>query len=120
MQFDRCVEYVQANPPATPEVSNVGGVIVRSPAQSSLQSAVTFDLTPKWAASWSTSYDFQRGDFASHQVSLQRDLHDWRATFAFTQASNGNFAFNFFIALKAQQDIKFDFDRQSYRGGTVR
>jgi hypothetical protein len=49
-------------------------------------------------------------------VSLQRDLHDWRAVFSFTQSPNGNFAFTFFIALKAEPDLKFDFDRRSYRG----
>ena len=31
----------------------------------------------------------------SQIVSLQRDLHDWRAIFAFTQSPNGSFAFNF-------------------------
>ena len=120
VQFDRCVELVLLDPPASPEVSSVGGVIVRSPARSSLSSSLQFPLTVNWAAGWTTSYDFQRAQFASHQVSLQRDLHDWRATFAFTQAPNGNFAFTFFIALKAQQDIKFDFNRQSYRGGAAR
>ena len=48
--------------------------------------------------------------------SLQRDMHDWRAVFAFTQAANGNFAFNFFIALKAEPDLKFDYNRNTYRG----
>ena len=52
-------------------------------------------------------------------MSLQRDLHDWRAVFAFTQAPNGNFAFNFFIALKAQPDLKFDYDRRSYRARSI-
>ena len=49
-------------------------------------------------------------------MSLQRDLHDWRAIFAFTQAANGNFALSFFVALKAEPDLKFDYRRQSYRG----
>ena len=35
--------------------------------------------------------------------------------FAFTQSPNGNFGFNFFIALKAQPDLKFDYNRQTYR-----
>ena len=37
------------------------------------------------------------------------------AIFAFTRGPNGNFAFNFFIALNAQPDLKFNFDRQTYR-----
>jgi hypothetical protein len=39
-----------------------------------------------------------RSSFASNQLNLQRELHDWRATFGVTQAPNGNFAFTFFIS----------------------
>ena len=74
-----------------------------------------FNLTPKWAVSWSTMYDVQRSEFASQNVTLQRELHDWRAIFGFTQAANGNFAFTFFVSLKAQPEIKLDYDRQTYR-----
>jgi hypothetical protein len=89
--------------------------VVVMPPQTSLTSNVSFALTPKWSASWNTSYDFVESQFASHIVSLQRDLHDWRAVFSFTQSPNGNFAFTFFIALKAQPDLKFDYSRASYR-----
>ncbi|HKG94838.1 MAG TPA: putative LPS assembly protein LptD, partial [Gemmatimonadaceae bacterium] len=92
-----------------------GTQIFRQPSLTSLQSQMSFNITPKWAAQWSTTYDFHAKDFASQQVQLQRELHDWRAIFAFTRAPNGNFAFNFFISLKAQPDIKFDYDQQSYR-----
>ena len=88
---------------------------VRSPPRTSANTSLSFNVTPKWAAHWSTTYDFEEAAFASHVVSLQRDLHDWRAIFAFTQAPNGNFAFNFFISLKAQPELKFDYDRRSYR-----
>jgi hypothetical protein len=77
---------------------------------------MNFELTQKWSASWQTSYDFERREFASQVVSLQRDLHDWRAVFAFTHSPNGNFAFNFFIALKPQPELKFDYSRASVRG----
>ena len=87
----------------------------RSPPRTTLGASTAFHITPKWAAHWSTTYDFEQEEFASHIVSLQRDLHDWRAVFAFTQSPNGNFAFNFFIALKAQPDLKFDYDQRSYR-----
>ena len=53
-------------------------------------------------------------------VSLQRELHDWNAIFAFTQAPNGNFAFNFFIALKAQPELKLDYNKATYRAGERR
>ncbi|HEU4632105.1 MAG TPA: putative LPS assembly protein LptD [Gemmatimonadaceae bacterium] len=117
--FDRCVEYQQANPPAPGAVPSTGGVIVRTPPVKMLRSNLTFDLTSKWSGTWGTSYDFERNRFGEHLVSLQRDLHDWRAVFSFTQSPNGNFAFTFFIALKAEPDLRFDFDRQSYRAGGV-
>jgi hypothetical protein len=43
-------------------------------------------------------------------VTLQSELHDWRSIFAF----------NFFIALNAQPDLKFNFDRQTYRQSSSR
>jgi hypothetical protein len=76
---------------------------------------MNFHLTEKWSGSWGTNYDFEAKKFGAHQVTLQRELHDWRAIFAFTQAPNGNFAFNFFIALNAEPDLKFNYDRQTYR-----
>ena len=70
---------------------------------------------PSWSASWQTNYDLQLAQFGSQTLSLARDLHDWRAVFGFTQAPNGNFAFTFFISLKAQQDVKFNYNRNDYR-----
>jgi len=60
-----------------------------------------------------------RHNWASQQVSLQRDLHDWRAVFGFSQSPNGAFAFTFFIALKAEPDLKFDYNKATYRNGSV-
>ncbi len=97
-------------------VTTEGGPAVRMPRQTSLGSDLRFELTQKWAATWNTSYDFEQHQFASQIVSLQRDLHDWRAIFAFTRSPNGNFAFNFFIALKPQPDLKFDYSRATVRG----
>ena len=115
--YQRCVQLAQQNPPAADAVPTQGGVIIRTPPVTNVRSAMSFDLTPRWTASWNTSYDFERGEFADHQVSLQRDLHDWRAIFAFTQAPNGNFALSFFVSLKAEPDLKFDYRRQTYRSG---
>ncbi len=36
-----------------------------------------------------------------------------RATFAFVQAPNGNFAFNFFIQLLDLSELKFNYDQRS-------
>jgi lipopolysaccharide assembly outer membrane protein LptD (OstA) len=94
--------------------TTAGGPIYRSPPITTLQSQTSFNITPKWAAQWATTYDLRNNEFASHIVSLQRDLHDWRAIFSFTQSPNGAFAFTFFISLKAQPELKFNYDRQSY------
>ena len=83
----------------------------------SLNSNISFNLTAKWATQWQTTYDLERHEFASQIVSLQRDMHDWRAIFGFTQSPNGNFAFNFTIALKAEPDLKFDYNRATVRTG---
>jgi len=97
------------------EPTTAGAPAVRMPSQTSLASQLQFQLTKKWSASWNTSYDFEQSQFASQIASLQRDLHDWRAIFAFTRSPNGNFAFNFFIALKPQPDLKFDYSRATVR-----
>lgn len=97
-----------------PVQTTPGGAVYTPPPVTSLASQVGFNLTPKWTTQWQTSYDFEKKDFASHIVSLQRDLHDWRATFSFTQAPNGAFSFSFFIALKAEPDIKFDYRKNTY------
>ena len=87
------------------------------PPQSSAQSNLSFHITERWSAQWSTTYDFTRSEFASQIFTLTRELHDWNATFAFMRAPNGNFTFNFHIALKAQPDLKFDWDTRDYPRG---
>jgi hypothetical protein len=98
-----------------------GGTFYRTPPTSNLNGDISFHVTEKWAAQWRTSYDFQTNDFAQHVVSLQRAMHDWDAIFAFTRSPNGNFSFSFFIALRAQPEIKLDYDKPSFpRGYTGR
>ena len=122
IQYDVCLRNAQAAPPVDYtqfSATTAGGSFFRVPPQTSINWRTSFDLTPKWAVSWNTSYDAVRREFASHQVTLQRDLHDWRAMFGFTQAPNGNFSFTFFVALKAEPDLKFNYDRASYRQSLV-
>ena len=115
--YQQCVEAESANANGGlgVERTTAGGPFIRTPPRDNLRSDLTFLLTPKWTGSWGTNYDFQAKKFGSQTVTLQRELHDWRAIFAFTQAPNGNFAFNFFIALSAEPDLKFNYDRQTYR-----
>lgn len=117
--LDACLANQRAQPTAdTPVTSATAGAqAYRIPPTTSLNSDISFNLTPKWAAHWTTTYDVEHHEFASHIVQLQRELHDWRAIFGFTQSPNGNFAFNFTIALKAEPDIKFDYNRATVRNG---
>ena len=115
--YQQCLELAAANSSnAVPVTSGISGSpFIRTQPRDNLQSQMTFHLTPKWAGTWGTNYDFQARKFGSQVVTLQRELHDWKAIFAFTQAQNGNFAFNFFIALNAEPDLKFNYDKQTYR-----
>jgi hypothetical protein len=92
-----------------------GAPYVRVPAQTSLSGSLAFAITPRWSAQWQSTYDVTRHNFASNVVTLQRDLHDWRAVFSFTQSPTGSFGFTFFVALKAEPALKFNYDRTSYR-----
>jgi LptD protein len=117
LAFDDCVARAATNPsPELPITSGLSGSpFFRTPPTTSLGSSLSFRLTPHWSSAWQTNYDFVHHSFASQIVSLERDLHDWRAIFAFTQAPNGSFAFNFFVALKAEPDLKFDYHKATYR-----
>jgi hypothetical protein len=114
--FEQCVQKYTTAPgsqdPYAPTTG--GGQVFQSPPTQNIQASTRFSLTPRWAMQWTTNYDFVRKEFGMHTVSLRRELHDWDAIFAFTQSPNGNFAFNFFIALRAQPDLKFNYDRRSY------
>ena len=116
LAYDRCLAQTGTGAYQQPIQGGAGAPHIHVPNQTSLSSGLNFELTRKWAAAWQTSYDFERSQFASHVVSLQRDMHDFRAIFAFTQSPNGNFAFNFFIALKPQPELKFDYSRATVRG----
>ena len=81
--------------------------------QSTISGSISFAPTKHWSVSWQTLYDIQQGKFGSHVLRLDRDLHDWRATFSFVQSPNGNVVFNFNIELIAQPEIKFDYDQRN-------
>ncbi len=112
--YDQCRNNPQNLPPTNPvQGTSLGGPVFVTPPVTNLQFQYSFNLTPKWAAMWSSSYDAEKQLFAAQVVSLQRDMHDWRATFSFTQAPNGNASFSFFISLKAEPEIKFNYDRNT-------
>lgn len=117
--FDACIANLLAQPtneqPVPPTIE--GTALPLIPPTTSMNVNLAFNLTQKWATTWSTTYDIQRHEFASQNMSLQRELHDWRAIFGFTQSPNGNFAFRFTIALIAEPDLKFDYNRSTVRTG---
>lgn len=105
-----------APPPSdTLFTTTAGAPIIVPPAQATLRANASFDLSPHWAVQWTTGYDFVAHRFADNVLSLQRSMHDWRALFSFLQAPNGNFAFNFTVALIAEPDLHFDYNRRNER-----
>jgi hypothetical protein len=114
--YNQCVLSKRTSTPDTNfNATTAAAPFIIVPPTTTLQASMSFNLTPKWAAQWQTTYDFRAHQFASQIVTLQRDLHDWRAIFAFTQSPTGSFAFSFFVALKAEPALKFNYDRQTYR-----
>jgi hypothetical protein len=118
--YDLCIQNARNAPPTglTSGQAAIGAPVFISPPTQNVTASMTFNITPKWAAQWATQYDVTRARFASQQIGLQREMHDWNAVFSFLQAPNGNFSFNFFIALKAQPELKFNYDRQTYRSSS--
>jgi len=115
--LETCQQQALLNPQiATPASDPIaGGVFIRVPPREMITATNTLHLTQRWSANWYTQYDLVNKHFASNVVTLQRDLHDWRAVFSFSQSPNGSFYFSFFIANKAQPDLKFNYNRATYR-----
>jgi hypothetical protein len=113
--YNQCLQAKRYSTPDTNfNATTAAAPFVLVPATTTLQASTSFNITPKWAAQWQTTYDFRVHNFASQIVSLQRDLHDWRAIFSFTQSPTGSFAFSFFVALKAEPALKFNYDKETY------
>ncbi|MEX0891881.1 MAG: hypothetical protein WEB88_06880, partial [Gemmatimonadota bacterium] len=78
-----------------------------------LRARMNFQPTELWSVNWSTSYDFTDGTFADHFLTFTRHMHDWDANFDFVKAQNGNFSFQFRVQLRANPDIKVDYEQRS-------
>lgn len=103
----------QRSRPTAAQLQSATPASAASLANRTLGLNVSFAPTPGWGASWSTQYNLTTHEFGQHVLRLDRDLHRWRATFAFVKAPNGNFAFNFFVSLLDQPDIKFQYDQRT-------
>jgi hypothetical protein len=71
-----------------------------------------FQPTENWNVSWRTGYSFTQKQFTDHVLTLTRAMHDWDANFDFVKAQNGNFSFQFRVALRANPDLKFDYEQR--------
>ena len=67
-----------------------------------------FPLTANWGVNWSTMYSITDGEFSGHRLRFTRDLHRWQANFNFYQTPNGNSAFEFYVELTDNPDLKFE------------
>jgi hypothetical protein len=93
----------------------VDGEVIKDPALRNLGLRIGFSPTPGWSVSWDTNYNITQKEFGQHVLRLDRRMHRWRATFSFVKAPNGNFAFNFFISLTDQPEMKFQYDQRTVR-----
>jgi sec-independent protein translocase protein TatC len=85
-----------------------------TPDRQSLGFSTNFSPTAFWSLSWSSQYNITDGAFESQVVRLERDLHEWRASFNFVRNPNGNFAFYFSIYLTDLPELKFDYDQTTF------
>lgn len=77
-----------------------------------LMATVSFQPTENWSVNWNTGYSFTTGEFTDHILTLTRTLHDWDANFDFVKTQNGNLSFQFRVALRANADIKLDYEQR--------
>lgn len=75
--------------------------------------SMSFSPTRNWSLQWNTDYNITDKEFGTNSLRFERDMNRWRATFAFVQGPNGNFAFNFFMQLIDLSELKFNYDQRS-------
>jgi hypothetical protein len=81
-----------------------------------LTATMSLQPTAQWSLNWNTGYSFTRGEFTDHILTLTRAMHDWDANFDFVKAQNGNFSFQFRVQLRANPELKVDYDQRSLPG----
>ncbi|MGQ0813532.1 MAG: twin-arginine translocase subunit TatC [Gemmatimonadota bacterium] len=86
---------------------------VQSNGNEMMTASVSFQPTQQWNVSWNTGYSFSTSNFSDHILTFTRQMHDWDANFNFMKSPNGNFSFVFNVKLRANPDIKFDYQQRS-------
>jgi len=74
---------------------------------------LSFQPTPGWAVRWTTQYNITSGDFGQQLITLDRDLHRWRASFQFARSPNGNVVFSVGVHLTDAPELKGDYRQQT-------
>jgi len=77
-----------------------------------VQLNMSLQPTAQWAVQWNTGYSFTNSEFTDHILTFTRQMHDWDANFDFVKAQNGNFSFQFRVQLRANPDIKLDYQQR--------
>lgn len=103
------VSYEYSRPPR----NFTSGVAFPDNPVQTLNGTIDFQLTPNWTVNWGTSYSITDRDFGAHRLNFRRDLHEWQANFSFFQAPNGNTAFQFYVELTHNQDLRLDYGEQN-------
>ena len=91
------------------------GTPIAAQNQSSIGLNTSFSPTSFWGVTWSTQYNATKGTFESQQISLARELHEWRASFNFAKAPNGNFSFYFAVFLTDFPEINYKYNQTTIR-----
>jgi len=92
---------------------SIGGVRAQM-----LNGTISFRPTELLSVNWATAYDFEAASFTDHTIRVTRDMYDWEASFGFRQAVNGNWTFQFEVSLKANRDLRFDYEQRNLDGGS--
>ncbi len=88
--------------------------LIKPEDQVSLNYSLQFSPTQFWSASWQAQYNFTQHRFESQTVTLERELHEWHASFRFVRNANGNFAFFFSVFLTDLPDLRYDYQQTSF------
>jgi len=78
-----------------------------------IDGTLTFNPTSKWSVRWTTQYNFTTGEFGAQYITLDRDLHRWRASFQFSRTPNGNTLFQVSVRLTDAPEIKGDYNQRT-------
>jgi hypothetical protein len=114
--WDLQVSYSLRRPRKTDIPEDQGYLAYREPTAQMISTTLSFSPTELWNVGWVTSYDVEAGRFSDHVVRLIRDLHEWDASFGFRQTPAGTWSFQFEVALKANRDLRFDYEQRSLAG----